>query len=331
MKIPCDIKAPCTDDSNPFINLSAEAPDQNLFFAYGSGPGSILPGRSTGPGSVGPNPGQNWDASCQSPQGVITCSATTFEEAVLCVQRLGQECTVPGVPPTNPPHSPTDPDSPPDPSSPTGDPLFFNTLQQCTGLCTDGTAFIFQVAAGLFVASSQDVADREAHSYACRQAQLLKVCFGTLSPTSACLNTPYSGRVTVSGGGNFTFTVASGSLPSGITLSSNGNTALLFGTPTSAGNFTFTLRAVSASGAAIQKSFTISVLGITNTNPLPTFTPNTPYSQQLNAMGGVPPYSFMLVAGSLPTGLTLSDTGLISGTPTSSSNTNFTVSVTDSA
>lgn len=56
----------------------------------------------------------------------------------------------------------------------------------------------------------------------------------------------------------------------------------------------------------------------------------TAYSQQFAATGGTPPYQWSLATGStLPAGLTLSSSGLLSGTPTSTGAT-FSVTVTDS-
>jgi hypothetical protein len=50
------------------------------------------------------------------------------------------------------------------------------------------------------------------------------------------------------------------------------------------------------------------------TSALPNATQNSPYSFLLQASGGVPPY-FWAVNGTLPAGLTLSDKGVLSGTP----------------
>jgi large repetitive protein len=57
---------------------------------------------------------------------------------------------------------------------------------------------------------------------------------------------------------------------------------------------------------------------------------NQAYGQQLQATGGSGGYSWVLAAGSLPTGLTLSPGGTISGTPVGSGSAGFRVRVTDS-
>ena len=57
----------------------------------------------------------------------------------------------------------------------------------------------------------------------------------------------------------------------------------------------------------------------------------TAYGQNLYAAGGAGPYTFSLVAGALPGGLSLSPGGLLSGTPTDGGTFNFTVQATDSS
>ena len=54
-----------------------------------------------------------------------------------------------------------------------------------------------------------------------------------------------------------------------------------------------------------------------------------PYSQTLTATGGTGPYTFTVTGGTLPTGLTLSTTGVISGTPATSGEFTVTVTATD--
>ncbi len=60
-------------------------------------------------------------------------------------------------------------------------------------------------------------------------------------------------------------------------------------------------------------------------------TQGIPYSATLSASGGTTPYAWSLASGSLPSGLTLSPGGTISGTPTVAGTSNFTVSVSDSS
>ncbi len=64
---------------------------------------------------------------------------------------------------------------------------------------------------------------------------------------------------------------------------------------------------------------------------LPSGEVGVPYpDQQLTATGGVAPYTWSVIAGdALPPGLTLSPSGLISGTPTTAADYSFTVEVTD--
>src|SRR4029453_4589032 len=56
------------------------------------------------------------------------------------------------------------------------------------------------------------------------------------------------------------------------------------------------------------------------------------YSATLTARGGTPPYSWAIVSGALPAGLSLAaGTGVISGTPTASGTSSFTVQVSAGA
>ncbi|MFN5783542.1 MAG: putative Ig domain-containing protein, partial [Novosphingobium sp.] len=55
------------------------------------------------------------------------------------------------------------------------------------------------------------------------------------------------------------------------------------------------------------------------------------YSQTVSAAGGTGPYTYAVSAGVLPTGLTLSSGGLLSGTPTAGGTFSFTITGTDSS
>ena len=165
---------------------------------------------------------------------------------------------------------------------------------------------------------------------------------------------------TLGSNGPTTWTVTAGSLPPGISLTPLQPTTLEFtGTPTAAGNYSFTIRAVDATGASGSQSYAIlvtSLLTVTTTS-LQQATVGKTYSQQLEATGGVPPYTWILgvynpgfvkpqpalrfargrtrpasaPGESLPPGLTLSSSGQIAGSPTTSGSYTFDVTVFDSS
>ncbi|MBD1208466.1 MAG: putative Ig domain-containing protein, partial [Ignavibacteria bacterium] len=132
-----------------------------------------------------------------------------------------------------------------------------------------------------------------------------------------------------------TYSVASGTLPTGLTLISAG---VLSGTPTSAGSYTFTLQASNSEGTVNSSPITITV---TNPNIAPSaFTAQTPatsgavgttYTSYSFVANGTPAPMYSLASGTLPTGLTLSSAGVLSGTPTAAGSYTFTVQASNSA
>jgi ice-binding like protein/putative Ig domain-containing protein len=62
---------------------------------------------------------------------------------------------------------------------------------------------------------------------------------------------------------------------------------------------------------------------------LPNGTVGVPYSQTITGSGGTAPYSFAVVGGALPAGLTLTTAGVVSGTPTANAISTFTIRGTD--
>jgi hypothetical protein len=107
------------------------------------------------------------------------------------------------------------------------------------------------------------------------------------------------------------------------------------GTPGNPGTFTITIGAIDAlgQGAVFRTQFVVSgnsIISITTSSALPAGSVGTQYNQTLTASGGLPPYTWTLVSGALPAGVTLTSAGLISGTPTSAGSLSFAVSVTDS-
>jgi hypothetical protein len=140
----------------------------------------------------------------------------------------------------------------------------------------------------------------------------------------------------------YTWTLTKGTLPPGLQLIQT--TGAITGTPTTQGSYPFTITVSDSEDpqATFQQSFNLVVGGtleLTTPSPL---TPNAavgqPYSVQLAASGGTAPYfySFVTNAGSVPPGLTLSSSGLLSGTPTQYTTAaggynNFFVMVSDSS
>ena|ERR1700756_3255943 len=67
------------------------------------------------------------------------------------------------------------------------------------------------------------------------------------------------------------------------------------------------------------------------TKSLPNFTPSQFYQTTIQAAGGVPPYHWSVLSGSLPAGLVLdASTGTISGTPEDATSASFVILVVDS-
>jgi uncharacterized protein (TIGR03437 family) len=146
--------------------------------------------------------------------------------------------------------------------------------------------------------------------------------------------TAYQQTFTISaaGLGTLSFTVSAGALPPGLTL--NAATGTLSGTPTQAGTFSFTVRATASSGCNGTREYTLTILCPTltlNPDALPNGTLGAAYNQLLATSGGTAPYSFSLSAGTLPTGLTFSAAGALSGTPTQLGAFNFTVRSVDAS
>ena len=138
----------------------------------------------------------------------------------------------------------------------------------------------------------------------------------------------YAAALTASGGTEpYTWKITSGVLPTALNLSDAG---VIWGTPTSTGTFNVTIRATDSLGSTGSGSFSITITRLAiDTSTLPTGQLGQSYEATLQASGGTEPYTWVITQGTLPAGLTLSTNGVISGIPTVSQTSYFTVRVTD--
>ena len=166
---------------------------------------------------------------------------------------------------------------------------------------------------------------------------LVNSLFGLHEPPEITTDTLPNGRVDVgysatlaaTGDAPIVWTLDSGTLPNGLALSTDG---VISGTPTLAGVFTFTVRATNDGGYA-TRTFTVEIYPAwvapeITTDRLSAGIRGWAYSQTLQATGDTP-IVWTLDSGTLPTGLTLSPDGVISGTTTVDGIFTFTVRATN--
>jgi large repetitive protein len=143
----------------------------------------------------------------------------------------------------------------------------------------------------------------------------------------------YNATLSATGGtAPYMWTLKSGTLPAGLSLSRGG---IISGTPTKAGAANITVQVsdsattpqtadsgnltLAISGGPLQITSTVATVG----------TVGTAYQFQLEATGGVPPYSWSATPSTLPAGLALSGAGVVSGTPTAAGSFNPSITVAD--
>lgn len=132
------------------------------------------------------------------------------------------------------------------------------------------------------------------------------------------------------------WTIASGALPPGLTLASNG---VISGTPTQGGTFDFTVQA-NGNGVSDTRGLSIFIVAPLELQSLAGAKPpttgwtakdlvNAQLVTGVKAVGGRTPYTFSS-AGALPPGITLNtQTGAITGTATAAGRFASTITVTD--
>jgi len=167
------------------------------------------------------------------------------------------------------------------------------------------------------------------------QRRILSITVRPMEIATASLPDPpvwsaYSQKLTTRGGkATLVWSLAGGSLPPGVALSSAG---ALSGKPTTVGSYPVTFNVKDALGQVATKSFVITVTPMTiTTSALPDAKKGQYYASKLAASGGKATLAWSIVGGALPTGLTLSAAGNISGYPKTPGTWTFTVKVTDSS
>ena len=162
----------------------------------------------------------------------------------------------------------------------------------------------------------------------------LAITTATLPDTS--IGTAYNQAVAATGGtAPHTFSVSTGELPAGLTISSGGVVSGLVTALATTESFTIQVADSSVPQLTSTQFYTINVALEITTTTLPDALGGEFYSQTLRAQGAAPPYNWSRSAGSMPPGI--SDpafaTGTVSGTPSSvcaASTSIFTASVSDS-
>jgi len=143
----------------------------------------------------------------------------------------------------------------------------------------------------------------------------------------------YSARLAAAGGTpSYAWSLAGGSLPAGLALDAQGG---ISGTPLLAGSSSFRAQVRDAAASTASGAFSLAVgaappLSVTTVSPLPAGLVGRAYELTFATSGGVAPFLWSLTRGALPSGLTLSPGGMISGTPATAGIYTFTVLVRQS-
>lgn len=148
--------------------------------------------------------------------------------------------------------------------------------------------------------------------------------------TGGTIGVAYSGSAAAANGWTpYTWAIVSGAIPTGTTL--NTSTGAITGTPSATGGFAYTLRVTDALSVTHSLSNTITIASaVALSGAAPKGTIGVAYSFTPTRSGGWGPFTYSIVSGTLPPGVSLNaSTGTISGTPTTANTYNFTVRCRD--
>lgn len=164
---------------------------------------------------------------------------------------------------------------------------------------------------------------------------VLPPSFTTTTLPNGSNGIPYSQQLQIENGVSpFTYTLNSGSLPACLNLNKSG---AIVGTPCGSGTSSFVVTVTDYNGVTANSTqFTVSItpapaLSITSTSPLGDGFLNVAYNFPISTSGGVTPFTWSMPSGNLPAGLMMnSRSGQITGTPTATGTSTFTLQVQDS-
>lgn len=149
------------------------------------------------------------------------------------------------------------------------------------------------------------------------------------APKKAEVGVAVSSKLTATGGnGTFTWTLAGGTLPTGVTLGPDGT---ISGTPTAAGTYTFTVQVADADGrtATVNQSLVVASRVSVKTVTLRGAKVGKLYKASLKTLGGVAPVKWK-ITGKLPRGIRFAKAlGTLSGIAKKAGTYRVSVQVTD--
>lgn len=307
--IPCTnvVECPCTD--SPISNYSTEDADARRFLSrrfYSSKPKLDGNDNNTGPHYI--------SLGCMSP----CYSIVSQQEADDCAARQAVLCV----------HN--------DWTDENGNPLtmYCNVEQVCSVSCPGGTLYYYRVPAGTICALSQASADAQAAALCRVRSRIARICILVGNP-HGCTGSDFSCLMTADGAMlGVTWYWNPALLPAGLSIQTSGaglafNQARIFGVPTVNGTYTFNVMASDALGNYAVHTVSLRFLEILDTDPLTDGQVGQPYIKQFTAAGGSGNYTWTVVDGELPAGLTLDPTGLLYGDPTEVDTDFFTIMVCD--